>query len=189
MRLSVDLRLLTVVLLAAAAAASWWWSRQQAGPERAPEGAQADRPDYYLIGFDLAEMDAAGAVAHRLEADDVYHYPDSATSTLTRPRLIVYEDGRAAWDIAALRGTVSERERLINLQGDVRVNYHGVGPGEDVRMYTNELDVWPDSKLAETRAAVRIEERSGVTRGVGLSADLERRRTVLHADVRGEYAP
>jgi lipopolysaccharide export system protein LptC len=56
-------------------------------------------------------------------------------------------------------------------------------------MYTTELDVWPDSKLAETRAAVRIEERAGVTRGVGLSADLERRRTVLHADVRGEYVP
>ncbi|MCC6206811.1 MAG: LPS export ABC transporter periplasmic protein LptC [Gammaproteobacteria bacterium] len=189
MRQSVDKRLLTVMLLAAAAAASWWWSRQQVTAEHAPETARADRPDYYLIGFELTEMDAAGAVVRRLDADDLYHYPDSATSTLTRPHLIMYEDGRAAWNIAALRGTASERERLINLQGDVRVNYSGVGPGEDVRMYTNELDVWPDSKLAETRAAVRIEERFGVTRGIGLSADLERRRAELHAEVKGEYAP
>ncbi|MCC6301691.1 MAG: LPS export ABC transporter periplasmic protein LptC [Gammaproteobacteria bacterium] len=189
MRLSVDKRLLTVALLAAAAAASWWWSQQQEAPGRAPETARGDRPDYYLTGFELTEMNAAGAVERRLDADDLYHYPDRATSTLTRPRLVVYEDGRAAWNIAALRGTASERERLINLQGDVRVNYSGVDPKEDMRMYTNELDVWPDSKLAETRAAVRIEDRAGVTRAVGMTADLARRRTLLHAEVRSEYAP
>ncbi|MGE0370407.1 MAG: LPS export ABC transporter periplasmic protein LptC [Gammaproteobacteria bacterium] len=189
MRLSVDRRLLTVALLAAAAAGSWWWSRLQDAQERAPAELRAERPDYYLTGFELTEMNAAGAVERRLSADDLYHYPDSATSTLTRPRLTVYEDGNAAWEIAALRGTASERERLINLQGDVRVRYSGTTPAEDVRMYTDELDVWPDSKLAETRAVVRLEERAGVTRAIGMTADLERRRAVLHAEVRSEYAP
>lgn len=188
MRLSVDKRLLTVALLAAAAAASWWWSRQQEVPERGG-AARADRPDYYLTGFELTEMNAAGRVDRRLSADDLYHYPGSATSTLTRPRLLVYEDGRAAWDIAALRGVAEEHARLINLQGDVRVNYSGADPAEDVQMYTEELDVWPDSRLAETRAAVRIEGRSGTTRAVGMTADLARRQAVLHAQVRGEYAP
>lgn len=185
----LDKRLLTVVLLSTAAALSWWWSRQQEAPGRTAAAVHGDRPDYYLIGFELTEMDATGRVDRRLRGDDLYHYPDSATSTLTQPRLLVYEDGRPAWDISALRGNGSERERVLNLQGDVRVNYHGADPAEDVRMYTEELDVWPDSKLAETRAAVRIEERNGETRAVGLTADLARHQAVLHAEVRGVYAP
>lgn len=189
MRLPIDKRLLTLALLAAAAAASWWWSRLQEAPERGRVIARENAPDYYLIGFELTEMNAVGEVQHRLSADDLYHYPDSATATLTRPHLLVYADGRWAWGIAAERGVAAERARLINLLGDVRVRYNGADPAEDVQMYTDELDVWPDAKLAETRAAVRIEDRSGVTRAVGLSADLARRQTVLHADVRGEYAP
>jgi LPS export ABC transporter protein LptC len=128
-------------------------------------------------------------VERRLSADDMYHYPDSATSTLTRPRLLVFEDGRAAWDIAALRGVVEERARMINLRGDVVVRYSGADPSGEVRMYTEELDMWPDSRLAETRADVRIEDRNGVTRAIGMTADLARRQAALHAQVRGEYAP
>jgi LPS export ABC transporter protein LptC len=56
-------------------------------------------------------------------------------------------------------------------------------------MYTEELDMWPDSRLAETRADVRIEDRNGVTRAIGMTADLARRQAALHAQVRGEYAP
>jgi len=189
MRLSIDKRLLTVALLVAAAAASWWWSRLQETPERGRIGTQEHRPDYYLTAFELTDMNAAGQVDRRLTADDMYHYPDSATSTLTRPRLLVYEDGRAAWDIAALRGIVAERARMISLLGDVVVRYHGADPSGDARMYTEELDVWPDSKLAETRADVRIEDRSGVTRATGMTVDLARRQAALHAQVRGEYAP
>lgn len=189
MRLSIDKRLLTALLLVAAAAASWWWSQLQETPGRGRVEVQENKPDYYLTGFELTEMNEAGKVDHRLSADDLYHYPDSAMSTLTRPRLTVYEDGRTAWDIAALRGVVSERERLVNLQGEVSVRYSGVTPAEDVRMSMDELDVWPDSKLAETSAAVRIEEQSGVTRAVGMTADLARRQAVLHAQVQGDYAP
>jgi lipopolysaccharide export system protein LptC len=189
MRQSIDKRLLTFALLVAAAAASWWWSRLQDAPERGRLETQQEKPDYYLTGFELTEMNAAGQVDSRLSADDLYHYPERASSTLTRPRLLVYEDGRQAWDIAALRGVAAERTRVINLQGDVRARYSGAGPAEDVQMYTDELDVWPDTKLAETRAAVRIEDSAGVTRGVGLTADLARRQAVLHAQVRGEYAP
>jgi lipopolysaccharide export system protein LptC len=189
MRLSIDKRLLTIALLVSTAAASWWWSRLQEMPERGRAATREKAPDYYLTGFELTEMNAAGQVDRRLSADDMYHYPDSATSTLTRPRLLVYEDGRAAWDIAAQRGVVAERARLINLRGDVRVRYNGADPSGDVQMYTDELDVWPDAKLAETRAAVRIEDGSGVTRAIGMTADLARRQAALHAQVRGEYAP
>lgn len=189
MRLSVDKWLLMVALLAAAAAASWWWSRLQEAPERGRAETRESRPDYYLTGFELTEMNGAGEVDRRLSADDMYHYPDSATSTLTRPRLLVYEDGRVAWDIAALRGVVEERARMINLLGDVVVRFNGADPSGDVQMYTEELDVWPDSRLAETRADVRIEDRNGVTRATGLTADLARRRAALHAQVRGDYVP
>jgi acyl carrier protein len=34
-----------------------------------------------------------------------------------------------------------------------------------------------------------IEERTGVTRAIGMTADLARRQAVLHAQVQGEYAP
>lgn len=189
MRSPIDKRLLTVAALASAAAASWWWSWTQEPVERGRTGIEQQRPDYYLIGFELTEMNEEGGVDRRLVADDLYHYPDTATSTLTRPRLTLYEDGRAAWDIAAIRGMVSERERLINLQGEVAIRYSGAAPAEDVQMYANELDVWPDSKLAETRTEVRIVDRKGVTQAVGLTADLARRQTVLHSQVRGEYAP
>lgn len=189
LRFSADKRLLVLVALAAAAAASWWWSRLQEVPEQTRVEAPASRPDYYLTGFEVVEMNEAGQVDHRLSADDLYHYPDSATSTMTRPHLIVYEDGRAAWDIQAVRGTGSERERLINLQGAVAVRYSGVTPQDEVRMYTDELDVWPDSKQAETRAPVRIEDRTGVTRAVGMTADLTRRQAVLQAQVQGDYVP
>lgn len=178
-----------VTVLVLAALASGWWLRSVEAPPTPGSGAVRHEPDYYLTDFELTEMGPDGTPAHRLEAEDLYHYPDDASARLARPRLILYQDAGAYWDITADRGLVQERDRQILLHGEVHIRHAGVTPGEVLEIHTRDLSVWPDRRQAETAAAVRIEHRTGVTRAVGMRVDLARQRLDLLEHVQGEYEP
>lgn len=188
MRFSADRRVLLIGVLVLAAAASWWLARNQEAP-RLPLVGSGGLPDYSLGDFLLTEMDEAGRPGHTLTAENLYHYAEREESLLTRPRMLFYEDDRAAWDISAERGLVSDTERSVFLSGDVQVRYAGATPERSFEIHTGELNVWPEDRRAETEDAVRIVQQSGITHSVGMSAELDLRRLHLSSQVRGRYEP
>jgi lipopolysaccharide export system protein LptC len=184
----VDGRSLLILLVALAAALAWWWSRDEAAVRgTAMQVDGGEQADYAMRDFLLRAMNENGRLGHTLAAENLYHYADREQSTLTRPHLMFYEEDRAVWDISAEHGLVSDSERSVLLSGDVQVHYAGTAPERSFRIHTNELHVWPEDRRAETEAAVRIVQQAGVTRSVGMRAELDLRRLHLPAQVRGQY--
>lgn len=186
-----DRRSLLILALVAVAAASWWLTRGGDGDRvtaMLPGGGPL--PDYALVDFTLTEMDETGRPGHTLVAENLYHYPDRAESVLDRPRIRFFEEGREAWDVSAEQGVVSDADRSVFLSGDVRVRHHaGATPERGFQILTGELNVWPDERRAATGDAVTILHHGGITRSIGMTAELDARQVHLLSEVRSRYAP
>jgi lipopolysaccharide export system protein LptC len=180
-------RALLIVLLVMAVASAWWWSRDIDEPDA--RFTSGEVPDYSMADFQLTELNPAGRPSHTLAAETLYHYPERAESILAAPVLHFFEADRPAWEISARHGTVSDIERSVRLEGEVHVRYSAADPGRDFEIRTEELYVWPDDRRAETEAAVRIIQQSGITDSIGMQADLEQRWMRLLSRVRGHYDP
>lgn len=189
MRIRSHRRRIALYILVCVAVSTWWWSRSVEGPDEERVERLLREPDYYLTDFVLTEMDESGQPAHTLVADNLYHYPGNETATLAQPRFALYENNNKVWDVSAAEGLVSERDRMIHLTGEVVVRHLGDDGGPDLAIHTDELYVWPDEERAETQRPVRIEHDSGVTKAIGMRADLALKRLRLLDQVRGRYEP
>ncbi|MDX9739736.1 MAG: LPS export ABC transporter periplasmic protein LptC [Gammaproteobacteria bacterium] len=183
----MDGRALLIVLLMMAVAGAWWWSRDSG--ERDVGSAAGEVPDYSMSGFLLTETNVSGRPGHTLAAETLYHYPERAESTLMAPLLRFFEGDRPVWEISARHGTVYDADRSVLLEGEVHVRYSAPVSGRGFEIHTEELYLWPDERRAETEAAVRIIQQSGITDSIGMKADLEERRVRLLSHVRGRYDP
>lgn len=189
MRIFTDKRPLTYLMLIVAAAASGWWlNRLHMEPveDRKP---LMEEFDYYLSVFTLDEMDKQGALKQTLLAENLYHYPDREQSTLTRPRLLFFEGDRTIWEISAQTGLIHDTDRSVSLNGEVHIQYTGESHTQDFEIFTDDLQVWQDGKVAETADPVRIVQEAGTTWSTGMRIELDLRRIHLLTDVRGDYVP
>ena len=59
---------------------------------------------------------------------------------------------------------------------------------DTLELTTSELRVVPAKQYAETDQAVTVVTDLGITRAIGMQADLQQRRLQLLAQVRGDYA-
>lgn len=186
-----DRRSVLFLGLVAVAAASWWLTHDRDGGGAVPMvPGGGPQPDYALAGFTLTEMDDSGRPGHTLVAETLYHYPERAESVLDRPRMRFFEDGRATWHVTADQGIVSDVDRSVFLNGDVRVRHDAdADPESGFEILTGELNVWPDERRAITADAVTILHHGGVTRSIGMTAELDARQVHLLAEVRTRYAP
>jgi lipopolysaccharide export system protein LptC len=176
------------LLIIAAAASGWWLYRVDVEPTEFREPV-IEEFDYYMSAFELAEMDAQGGLKHTLVAENLYHYPEREQSTLASPRLVFFEDDRRVWEISSDQGLIHDSDRSVFLSGGVHIQYASVQENRDFEVFTDELRVWPDIRLAETADSVRIVKETGVTWSTGMRAELDLRRIHLLSDVRGTYDP
>lgn len=189
MRTLADFRLPAFALLLLAVAASGWWLYRDDVVPMEGRDSVVDEYDYSLSAFELLEMDEQGDLRHTLLAENMYHYPDREQSTLARPRLMFFENGRRAWEISSEQGLILESDRSVFLSGEVHIQYAGIVPNRDFEIFTDELHVWPDERLAETADPVRIVQEAGITWSTGMKAELEARRIHLLSEVRSSYDP
>jgi lipopolysaccharide export system protein LptC len=189
MRIMPERRLVTLFMLLIAAAASGWWLYRGDDAVIADSEPVHEEFDYSLTEFELVEMDAQGELKHALIAENLYHYPDTEQSTLARPRLLFYEDSRMAWEISAVQGLIRESDRSVLLSGEVHIRYASVSEIQDFEVFTDQILVWPDDRIAETGDPVRIEQDRGVTYSTGMRAEFDMRRIHLLSDVRSDYVP
>lgn len=177
------------LLLLLITALSWWLLRSTEPGSQSIVDQARHEPDYYMEQFELTSLDEMGVPAYKLYADNMLHYPDDDSATLERPHLILFRDEEEFWDIRAETGLVSNGGESLLLQGGVTVLLINSGDPQVREMLTPELTVRPHEKQAETAAAVIFKDGRGVTRAVGMWADLNERRMELMSNVRGNYAP
>lgn len=179
-----------IALLLMLVAGLSWWMLRSADPVSVSEGKKTrHEPDYYMEQFELTSLNELGEPAYRLDADNMLHYPDDDSATLERPHLVVFRGEKEFWDIRAESGLVTNSGESVLLQGEVIILRINSDHPQALEVHTSDLMVRPQEKFAETAAAVTIKDQRGVTRAVGMWADLNQRRVELLSNVRGDYVP
>lgn len=188
MRIRVD-KWLVVLAVAGLSTLSWWMPIEQGPVSKlvtAPEKRHVR--DFYLADFDLTTMNAAGKPRYYLQATGMQHYADDDTAQLTMPRLTIYRPAAAPWLVRSAQAHVAAGGQSVLLQDDVMVRRMTTDKRDTLEISTSALRVVPAKEYAETDQPVTIVTDLGVTRAIGMQADLKQQHLQLLAQVRGDYA-
>lgn len=188
MRIRVD-KWLVVLAVVGLSTLSWWMPIEPGSVTKlvtAPEKRHI--PDFYLADFDLTTMNAAGRPRYYLQAAGMQHYADDDTSQLTMPTLTVYRPAAPPWRVRSDLAQVAAGGQAVLLQDDVRVQRVTTLRRDAMEISTSVLRVVPAEEYAESDQPVTIVSDLGVTRAIGMHADLKRQQLQLLDQVRSDYA-
>lgn len=149
----------------------------------APAEAQQD---YYLHDFSITALDEQGQPEQRLQAASLSHYNATARSELQQPQLVVYQQGKVAWQLAAERGELDQQQDEIWLQGKVELHQpQGAAP---LKLTTSALRLQAKEGRATTDQAVTLTQGRTRIDAVGMRLEQQGQRLTLLSQVRGRYA-
>lgn len=176
---------LTLLLLLGAALSAWsvWTGRDSIQAGAAPVA----RSDYVLHDFELVALDADGTESFTLRAPRLAREPGKQSMTLSMPLFLMPDAEHEYWQIRSKRGWVSADGNELRLRDDVRVD--SPPQARKVTMNTEQLNVYPDKKLATSAAAVTITQPGTILRSRGLEANLGNKQYLLKSQVRTHYVP
>lgn len=180
--------ILTLVLLVAAAISGWsvWTHR----PSRNATTTADARSDYLLHDFELVVLDKQGQEAFTLHAPQLERHPGDKTMSLATPVFTIPPapgSTSGTWEVRSKTGWVSAEGDELRLRGDV-VATNAAG-GDSVKLATQELNVFPDTKRATSAGDVTITQPGSILRGHGMNALLDSKRIQLKSNVKGRYVP
>ena len=180
---------LTLSLLAAAIVSGWsvWKHR----PDAVVDAGDAQRSDYLLHDFEIVVLDRQGHESFTLRAPFLERHPGDRTMSLQSPLFLSPPkrgSDAAPWEVRADTGWVSAEGDELRLRGDVVASSTGSG-SRPVRMATEQLNVFPESKRATSAVAVTVTQPGSILRGLGMEALLDSRRVRLKSNVRVRYVP
>jgi len=179
--------LLATLLVALAVVLNNWLSGQREEAAREREAAVRHVADYFLRDFVATTMDRRGRPEQRLAAGEMVRYADDGSMELSEPRLTLFADDGAPWQIDAAHGHISGDGERMQLGGGVRVTR--AEDGGLLELTTAELLLKPRERYAETDAALTLSHPRGRVDAVGLRAYMKEERLLLLAQVRGNYVP
>jgi lipopolysaccharide export system protein LptC len=177
---------MTLVLLMGALLSGWavLHHRARSSTQATPGG----RSDYVLREFELISLDKSGKESFTLRAPLLQETPGAKTMDLTTPLFLLPDGQGHYWHVASKTGWVSANRDQIRLRGNVRTT----SPPEDARrvlMNTAQLNLFPNTRKATSRAVVTVTEPGLTMRGRGMQADLPARRFTLLSETTARYVP
>jgi lipopolysaccharide export system protein LptC len=176
---------LTLVLLAAAIVSGWSAWRHQADPAEAEVASQ--RSDYVLRDFELVSLDDQGRESFTLRAPELARNPGDGTTALETPLFLLPDADGTYWEVRSRTGLLSADHDELRLRGDV-IAATAAESRREVRMNTEQLNVFPQTRVATSDVLVTITQPGTTMRGTSLRADLARRNVHLE-NVQTRYVP
>lgn len=142
-----------------------------------PPAPLEGEPDIYMEAPVVSQYREDGSLEYRLVAQRASHFEGAAMTRLARPRLTLFRQARTPWTVSARDGTLRRPlpgmgEEAVALEGDV-VLEQTRADGEQVRLTTESLRLYPQRQYAETDQDVMIESLFGRTMATGLEGDLQ----------------
>ena len=177
--------LLGVILALGIGLAAWalWSSSERPAVQQPGSG----RSDYVLRDFELIMLDDTGSESFTLRAPLLQETPGAKTIDVQTPLFLLPDESGQPWHVRSRTAWVSADQNEIRLRGAVTADSpHGAG--DPVRMQTEELNVFPDTRKATSEVAVLITQPGLTMRGTGLQADMARRQATLLSEVHTTYA-
>jgi lipopolysaccharide export system protein LptC len=176
--------LLTISLLLGALVSGWSvWRNHAALLAPADNGG---RSDYVLHDYEIIALDKDGKEAFTLLGPILRETPGRKTMVMDTPLFLIPDTKGLHWTVQSKRGWVSDDREHIRLTGNVRA----IGPRnqpQPAKITSQQLNVYPKTKLATAPGAVTITQPGSILRGHGLAVNLANKQYQLKSQVRARY--
>ena len=177
--------LLRLFLVALLVFATTWLSQKGKEPEQAPDQAGVPITTYFIRGLDATVTTAEGLPSHRMKSDALRYYADSDHTELKQPQLTVFLPQGEQWHVEAADGRIEGQNKQISLEGTVILTQRS--DTQPLKVETDHLQLYPDTRYGESDALVTISAPSGHISGVGMQLYGDERRLLLLSEVQGHY--
>lgn len=174
--------------LAIIAVMSWWLVKLTGVDEFGRIVVPAHSPDYFSKGYTKWEMSESGRPKSKLVADEMIHYSDDSTTHLDNPVMSFYNDKTPPWIIKSETGVLSADGKDLLLNGKVYVDRAAAEGVRELKIYTSNLKVKPETSYAETDAWAELISLPSWTTGIGMKLVFaEPIHLELLSNVKGNY--
>lgn len=147
---------------------------------------QGAEPDYIINGLSAENYGKDGKLSQQIDAVKATHYPDSDTTMLVEPSVVVHKDNLPRWGIRSNTGSINSKQMLI-LKGDVLIV--PMEDGNTLSLSTEELNVDLNKHMADTDKLVLIESDVTELQAIGMSLNLDAQQANFKSQVRGKHVP
>ncbi len=174
-------------LILALALAVGYWNIRPASFIPEPVISDPEQPDFIIGPAWTLMRDDNGQPSYRLTSLRTTHDLDSGQSRMSQPELTLYRPlPEPPWQLEAATALISANGDQVELTDDVVIE-QTLPSGQQRRLLTEALTLYPRRDYAETAEDVRIEYAQGVTTARGMHVFLNDSRIELLSMVRGRH--
>jgi lipopolysaccharide export system protein LptC len=153
----------------------------------------ARQPEEYMSQVTVWNFSETGDLKHYLSAAYWAYLPETASSNLTTPHLIVYKPDQTIWQIDAERGNVKQPSighiDQVELQGSVVMQRLATKTEMPIKVETQVIRYQPKKEYAETDQLITLRKPDLTITGTGMRAFLDKNFVELLHNVKTCYVP
>lgn len=179
---------ITMVFLAAAAVGSWQLGKSPIEGEDQEPASESPALGFYLKSPRILGTDNDGTLLYKIEAQYAKQLANKDIE-LQGVSLRYSAKTNVPWMIKANVATISQDQKILNLQGDVVATSNEGFSGQVTEIRTVQLEIEPDSYKAETNNRVYLRIGPRRLTGIGMLALLRENRLELKSNVSGQFVP
>ncbi|MFT6388222.1 MAG: lipopolysaccharide export system protein LptC [Cellvibrionaceae bacterium] len=154
-------------------------------------------PNAFIINSKTKQYDETGKLSYSIHSETTNYYDktsDGPEIIFVKPKITIYEitkktrEQTATLTVSSDRGEGNEKQDRLVLVGNVVLEQVAVD-GSTTQLKTDQLNVQPNRRYAETTKPVIITDKTGITSATGLKVFFDDKRIELLSNVKGKYAP
>jgi LPS export ABC transporter protein LptC len=183
-------RAFTLLTVIALAISTWFLSSPAHRPKFSSGGNDANLPGYFLRNAVLTDYDAAGVPGVRIEAERIEQVAHSNEVTLFNVKVDYQPPEGEAWTMYGDTAQVEQATKIVNVQGNVRLQGEATGPKALVPIIrTDALSYDVAEQIVTTHEDVHVDYGKNILSAHGLWANLKDRTMRLESKVHGTFHP
>jgi len=182
-------RAFTLLTVIALGISTWFLSSPAHRPTFSTAGNDANLPGYFLKDAVLIDYDAAGAPGIRIEAERMEQVAHSDQVTLFNVKVDYQPPEGEAWTLYGDTAQVEQATKIVNVQGNVRLQGAATGNELVPVIRTDSLKYDVPNQIVTTHDDVHVDYGKNVLSAHGLWANLKDRTMRLESRVHGVFHP
>lgn len=175
---------LPVLPLLGILAMSYSLDRQTQPEASKPDSRKQHTPDAIVDNLTATTLDRTGTPHFILQTKQLVHYTDDDSTTLSAPHITALTPSQPDVRISALRGNVSSKGDLLELQDEVKIVRAANTQLSELIISTDYLKVFPEKELSQTDKAVLVKDAQNTINAIGLDMDNQAQTIKLLSQVK-----
>lgn len=163
-------RFYPLAIAALLAAGATWLEHVTRSPEPVVDAVVMQTPDFIAETVRITGFAKDGKLHYMLDSPRLTHLPVNDSTSVEQPRLQLINQERHVW-INANYGDVGPKGERVDFTGNVEVEREGIASELPIRLYSEQLTVWPQEQRAVSNVPVRLTQGESRTDANSLEAD------------------